>query len=377
MRSFFMLLAAQILYNMQAMNCRKEAEDTHLNHDFDGVESLVPNNLNREILYEGFISIESVVFISEMNQFDLGMLEMFIKKTVLAVKSILVENPDAFYLFSDNSGIANESRNVGIDEKLAEALNERNKYFEKDKSMIAKNLWLDKYNALKTRIAGKDLNIHYEDQNKEYLKMMERLTNAKYQDDGVSRAIRREMFEFYKEKVPMSVSRVLDSRISLSIGGPIFAPGILISLLRQLEVPNKSEMTNEIVAKLLAPTEELITRMQKKSFPERKALVLDFLQSCLMRKESIFRDKIDKAFEERTKILELYLKNDKSPQDKLKAFDKLQEKEICSLQFVFKNIEEEDLVLRLDKLVIEAYTGILESGQAYAKDTLYELFKEV
>ncbi|KAM0672374.1 hypothetical protein OCOL_000592 [Ordospora colligata] len=362
---------------MQAMNCRKEAEDTHLNHDFDGVESLVPNNLNREILYEGFISIESVVFISEMNQFDLGMLEMFIKKTVLAVKSILVENPDAFYLFSDNSGIANESRNVGIDEKLAEALNERNKYFEKDKSMIAKNLWLDKYNALKTRIAGKDLNIHYEDQNKEYLKMMERLTNAKYQDDGVSRAIRREMFEFYKEKVPMSVSRVLDSRISLSIGGPIFAPGILISLLRQLDVPNKSEMTNEIVAKLLAPTEELITRMQKKSFPERKALVLDFLQSCLMRKESIFRDKIDKAFEERTKILELYLKNDKSPQDKLKAFDKLQEKEICSLQFVFKNIEEEDLVLRLDKLVIEAYTGILESGQAYAKDTLYELFKEV
>jgi len=372
-------MAIQIACRIQAMHCGKEAEDSHLSHEFDGVESLVPNNLNREILYESFVSIESVVFISEMNQFDLGMLDMFIKRTVLAVKSILIEDPAAFYLFAEDAGtgLANGARSAGMNEKLAQALDERNKYFTKDKSMIARNLWLDKYNALKARITGKELDIHYEDQNKEYLKMMERLTNAKRQDDGVSRAIRREMFEFYKEKVPMSVSRVLDSRISLSIGGPIFSPNVLVSLLRQLDVPNKPEMTNEIVAKLLAPSEKLITMMQKKSFPERKALVLDFLQSCLMRRESIFRDRIDKAFEERTKILELYLKNDKSPEDKLKAFDKLQEKEICSLQFVFKNIEEEDLVLRLDKLVIEAYTGILESGQASAKDMLYELFKEV
>nr|AGE96047.1 hypothetical protein ECU01_1340 [Encephalitozoon cuniculi] len=328
-------------------------------------------NLNREILYEGFISIDSMVFISEMNQFSRELLEEFIRKTVFVAKELLFEDPSAFSRF--NSCL---EKSDYTEEKLRNALELRNQYFNSDKSMIGKELSMEKYKALISRTNGKLPRLHYEDKDEEYLRMMERLINSKHEDDGIHKAIRRETAEFYSDRAEIPKSLVLDSRISLSIGGSVFAPGILVDLIKKLNVPNISELINRMIPRLLAPSEELISRMHLKSFTEKKSLVVDFLYSCLERRDGPFKEKIDRAFEERTKILEVYLKGDPRAQQKLQVLDKLQEDEINKLIFVFRNVEEDGLVFRIDRPVVEAYISLLEDAQRPAKEALYNLFME-
>lgn len=331
----------------------------------------VPPNLNRELLYESFISMNSMVFISEMNQFGQDFLEDFIRRTVFVAKELLLEDPGNLYQFD------NYQEKVNYQEaRLKSALELRNQYFNSDRSMIARELSAEKYKALKSRVHGKLPSLYHEDEDEKYIRMMARLMSAKHEDDGIYRAIQREAAEFYGEKAKIPKSLVLDSNVSLSIGGSVFAPGILASLVKELNVPNISELIGMAVPKLLAPSEELVSKIHLKSFTERKSIILGFLQGCLERKDGPFKDKIDKAFEERTKILEVYLRGDQKAQEKLQILDRLQENEINKLLFVFRNIEERDLILRVDKPVIEAYINLLGHDQKSARESLYGLFSE-
>ncbi|AFN82462.1 hypothetical protein EROM_011180 [Encephalitozoon romaleae SJ-2008] len=329
----------------------------------------IPTNLNREILYESFISINSLVFICEMNQFTDELMEEFVKKTVFVAKELLVENPSAFNQFNNYL-----TKVDGVGRDLKDALELRNKYFNNDRSMIGRELSAQKYKELRSRANGRLPRLYYEDKDEEYLQMMKRLMSAKHGDDGIHKAINREMAEFYGEKTEISKTLVLDSRISLSIGGSIFAPGIFANLIRSLSIPNISEIINRAVPRLIAPCEDLISKMHLKSSTERRSLVLDFLYGCLKRKNGPFKEKIDKAFEERTKILDIYLKGDPKAQKKLQILDKFQEDEINKLLFVFKNIKDDDLALRIDRAVVEAYIDFLENNQVSAKENLYGLF---
>lgn len=330
--------------------------------------SAVPANLNREMLYESFMPINALVFISETTKLSRDTLVDFARKTVLAVKSLLLEDPECFSQF-DNY----QSKVRVDDERLQSALEARNKYLDADHSMIARGMVQDKYKLLKAR--GGLSRLYYEDEDQKYLEMLERLMHAKYESDGISRAVQREKTEFYGEKAYIPQSAVLDARVSLSLGGSIFMPGLLATVAKNLGLPNKEEQVGNALGKVLAPVEELLSRMHLKSFTEKKTLVLDFLQGCLRRKDGVFKEKIDRGFEERSKLLQIYFKNDPKAQSRLRELDRLQEEEINRLIAIFRNIREEDLVLRLDKPVVQAYSNLLGYGQRAAKDALYDLFR--
>lgn len=329
-----------------------------------------PTNLNREILYESFISIDSMVFVSEMNQFSSETLEDFIKKTVLVAKTLLLESPECFDQFSNY-----QDRVSSSDKRLRSALELRNKYFNADKSSIGRELTMEKYKALRSRVGAGPPGLYYEDEDRRYVQMMSRLMSAKYEDHGIYRAIARETGEFYGEKIKVPDSLALDSRVSLSIGGSIFVPGLLLALMKELNIPNKQGFISNALPRILGPSSELVSRMHLKSPTERRETILEFLQSCLRRKEGEFKAKIDEGFEERTKILETYLDGDPESQEKLRVLDRLQEEEINKLISVFRSVDEEDLVLRLDKSVTEAYGDLLNYGQKSARALLYDLFR--
>ncbi|ADM10990.1 uncharacterized protein Eint_011280 [Encephalitozoon intestinalis ATCC 50506] len=351
---------------------RDEAGRDKRSHDDPGNGQIsIPINLNREILYESFISVDSMVFIFEMNQFTEESLEEFIKKTVFTAEELLLENPSVFDKFNNYLEEVD-----GVEKKLKDALELRNKYFANDRSLIGRNLSAKKYKSLHSRTNGHLPRLYYENKDKEYLQMMKRLISAKYEEDGMYKAINREMAEFYGERTEIPKSFVLDSRVSLSIGGSIFSPGILADLFRRLSVPNVSEMINRTVPRLLAPVEDLVSKIHLKTSTEKRSQVLDFLYSCLERKDSPFKEKIDRAFEERTKILEIYLKGDPKARQKLQILDKLQEDEISKLIFVFRNIEDDDLSLRIDKPVVKTYIDLLENNQKSTKELLYSMFME-
>ncbi|AFM97748.1 hypothetical protein EHEL_011250 [Encephalitozoon hellem ATCC 50504] len=362
LRLFFNALVAHVSGDMASGHGDTSATDGGL---------AIPTNLNREILYESFISIDSLVFISEMNQFTSEYMEEFVKKTVLVAKELLVENSSAFNQFNNYLDKVD-----GVGKDLKDALELRNKYFNSDRSTIGKELSAEKYRELRSRTNGRIPKLYYEDKDEEYVQMMKRLMNAKHEDDGIHKAINREMAEFYGEKTKISKTLVLDSRISLSIGGSIFAPGVLVGVVKSLAVPNVSEVINRVVPRLVSPCEDLISKMHLKSSTERRSLVMDFLYGCLERRNGLFKEKIDKAFEERTKILDIYLKGDSKAQEKLRILDKFQEDEINKLISVFKNIRDEDLVLRIDRPVVDAYINLLKSNQKPAKEHLYDLFKK-
>lgn len=359
----------RLFFNALVAHVSRDKIDEYERTDVASKDAAAPTNLNREILYESFMSIDSLVFICEMNQFTNGLMEDFVKKTVFVAKDLLVENPSAFNQFNNYLPKVD-----GVGKGLKDALELRNKYFNNDRSMIGRELSAQKYKELRSRVNGRLPKLYYEDKDEEYLQMMKRLMSAKHEDDGIHKAINREMAEFYGEKAEISKTLMLDSRISLSIGGSIFAPGIFANLIRSLRAPNVSEIINRAVPRLIAPSEDLISKMHLKSSTERRSLVIDFLYGCLKRKNGLFKEKIDKAFEERTRILDIYLKGDPRAQKKLQILDKFQEDEINKLVFLFKNIKDDDLALRIDRPVVEAYIDLLENNQTSAKENLYGLF---
>jgi hypothetical protein len=337
----------------------------------DDVHVAIPDNPNKEILYESFIPVDAIIFISEMNSLSKGVYDDLINKTVMEAKDLLLSDPANFHAFDNYA-----TKVTGENKRLKGALELRNRYLNADKSLIARGLVMEEHKKLRGHIEETELGLKREDSDEKYRRMMDRLYGAKYADDGVYMAIQRERREFYRSRVNIAPDEAQDARISLSLGGPIFVPGLLAAVLRSLNIGNKTEMVTSALRDILAPVEELHLLLMHRSCTERKDLILSFLASCLHRRTDVFKEKIDRGYETRSKMLGLYLRNDGSAADKLKLLDELQEKEIKRLIVLYENMDDRHLFIRLNRAIIEAYARWLDDGQRESEKKLREFFKE-
>jgi hypothetical protein len=334
----------------------------------DNTYIAVPDNLNREVLYESFIPVDALIFILETSSLSRSAYEDLIRKTVIEVKGLLCADFANFHLL-DNYALKPETRN----RRLRAALETRNKYLENDKSLIAKGLVMEKYRQLAERVRNTEF-VPKRDSDERYSQMMERLYDVMYADDGIYVAIQREKREFYRDNADVMPKEALDARTSLSLGGSVFMPGLLAAVLKSLNVAGKAEMIARALGDILAPIEELHSLAMHKSCTERRDLILSFLNSCLYRRTDVFKEKIDRGYETRSRILGLYLRGADDVAGKLQLLDELQENEIRRLINLYENMREKDLYLRVDKAVVEAYSRWLDDGQRESERRLRKLF---
>ncbi|EEQ82835.1 hypothetical protein NCER_100410 [Vairimorpha ceranae BRL01] len=192
-------------------------------------------NLSREILYEGFISIDSVIFLVSTGIIKEKELDSFIQNTIFTAKKILLLRPGVwkfFNIFSTKIDI----ENITV-RKLIEM---RNKIFDLDKSQIALSLTRDKILELEKRAQNK-LVLMEDKKNKAYLHMIKALYKSRDGEDGLAVNLSKERFEFYRENVILSKEQIQEAKIFINLGGTIFSPALLLPLCRRLTIYKKKK----------------------------------------------------------------------------------------------------------------------------------------
>ncbi|KAK6089166.1 hypothetical protein P3W45_001854 [Vairimorpha bombi] len=314
-------------------------EDPHIVslYTVDDINIPAIKNLSREILYEGFIAIDSVIFLVETNIIREKDLEKFVKETVLSAKKLLLLRPDIRKYFD------NFSTNIDINNKyIKKLLQMRNKVFELDKSQIAMSITRDQIRQLENRI-NSELVLIEDNKENAYIRMIKALSDSRYGEDGLNVNLSKERFEFYRENVTLSKEQIIESKISLNLGGSIFGPSLLLNLIKRLTIQNKREIVKRSVSSFLEPLKILHENSINRSFMDKKKQIIEFLINCLEIRNGTYRQKVDEAFYNRSILIEHFIQENGAEDDLFKTLDELQEEEIKKLIYIFENMTEEQM----------------------------------
>ncbi|KAK6089514.1 hypothetical protein P3W45_001513 [Vairimorpha bombi] len=350
-------------------------EDPHIVslYTVDDINIPAIKNLSREILYEGFIAIDSVIFLVETNIIREKDLEKFVKETVLSAKKLLLLRPDIRKYFD------NFSTNIDINNKyIKKLLQMRNKVFELDKSQIAMSITRDQIRQLENRI-NSELVLIEDNKENAYIRMIKALSDSRYGEDGLNVNLSKERFEFYRENVTLSKEQIIESKISLNLGGSIFGPSLLLNLIKRLTIQNKREIVKRSVSSFLEPLKILHENSINRSFMDKKKQIIEFLINCLEIRNGTYRQKVDEAFYNRSILIEHFIQENGAEDDLFKTLDELQEEEIKKLIYIFENMTEEQMgsVIIHDRRLEEKYLNYLCDGQDSSKVKLFDLFRSI
>ncbi|EOB13496.1 hypothetical protein NBO_70g0004, partial [Nosema bombycis CQ1] len=225
--------------SMRLVEINKPQGKTVSMYTLDDIALPSVRNLSREILYEGFVSLDSILFLLETQILTSAELTNFLNETVLTAKKISLEDPYVFEYFT------NFSTKVDCkDKKIKNLIEKRNKIFEKDKSQIALILTKNKIESFKKRITT-NLLLYDDKKDDEYIRMVQDLANSRYGDDGVSVNLAKERFEFYRESVNLSQTQIDEAKISLNLGGSIFSPSLLAVMTKKITIADKRDVIKE------------------------------------------------------------------------------------------------------------------------------------
>ncbi|WUR02760.1 uncharacterized protein VNE69_02279 [Vairimorpha necatrix] len=327
-------------------------------------------NLSREILYESFIAIDSIVFLVSVGVIKEKELENFLQKTVLQAKKLLIIKPEVRKFFN------NFSNTVKLDNQyLKNMLNLRNKYFELDKSQIAQSITRDRILELDSRIQNK-LVLVEDNKDKSYIRMIQALCKSKDGEDGLAVNLLKERFEFYRENIDLSKSQIYESKISLNLGGAIFSPALLLNLCKKLTIYKKKDLVKKTISSFLESIKILHVNTINRSFMDKKKQIIEYLISCLELRQNIYREKIDEAFYHRSILIEHFIRENGNDKDLYKTLDKFQEEEIKKLIFIFENMNEDNMqrVILHESRILEYYLNYLCDYQESTKNKLLDLF---
>lgn len=329
-------------------------------------------NLSREILYEGFISIDSVIFLVSTGIIKEKELDSFIQNTIFTAKKILLLRPGVwkfFNIFSTKIDI----ENITV-RKLIEM---RNKIFDLDKSQIALSLTRDKILELEKRAQNK-LVLMEDKKNKAYLHMIKALYKSRDGEDGLAVNLSKERFEFYRENVILSKEQIQEAKIFINLGGAIFSPALLLPLCRRLTIYKKKEIVKKSISAFLEPLDILHETIVNRSFMDKKKQIIEYLISCLKMRNNNFRQKIDNAFYYRSILIEHFIRENGIDDELYKTLDAHQEKEIKKIIYIFENMDEYQIrhVIVHDRRILELYLNYLCDGQETTKNKLFNIFTD-
>lgn len=338
------------------------------------------------IFYESFVSLDSLLFIVEINGLDREATIDFVQKTVLVAKNYILAQIDKQSISDILRGFSTFNGTISTTNKsLQAAFSFRNKFFEEDSSQIAKTLFLTDRERMLLNIPKEmkmkiDKNFR-ERIDKKYITMISTLHAVLKENGNLVQSINRERKEFmkeFKEKKPITKEEILDLKICVNLGGSIFSPNILLSMLAEITIPSKNEYIEQKINVLLKPVLEMEFYTRHKTNVERKDEVLKFLKACLEGSDWIYKTLLDDAFHVRTSIMEFYLKNDRQEKilQKEKALDILQEKIIINLIERIDNLDEENFAnfLIISPEIIKDYVTFLQERQEKAERILVEKF---
>ncbi|KAF9761825.1 hypothetical protein NGRA_2401 [Nosema granulosis] len=331
------------------------------------------HNLGREVLYEGFVSLDTILFLLETKILTNSNLNSFLEDTVLKARRMLLKDASVFKYF------LNFSTKVDCkDKKIRTLLERRNSILDSDKSQIALVLTKERIQDLNKRLTT-DLLLFDDKKEKEYLRMVYDLSGSRYGDDGVSVNLSKERFEFYRENVALTVSQIEEAKISLNLGGSIFSPSLLAQLTKGITIPDKRDVLKKSLIAIFEPLHILKKNIVNRSFMDKKKEIIDFLINCLEIRTGQYRESVDNAFYHRSLLIGFYLKDNENGDEMYKILDRLQEEAIKKLIFVFENLKEKHLGVCLvdDPELIERYLNYLCDGQDSSKSKLLNFLKPV
>lgn len=368
--------------------------------------------LSEQLFFESIISIESFLFLIEINNMTEKDIEIFFKeiiepnfKTILSKKviddfmkekNVRKDNPindisTKKEILELLDGFMNFSQKLDVDGSLNLALKKRNTYFEKDASQIAKQLYIEQLRNLKEIISKLDqqnfnkvLTVkHIKNKNIKYQRMIKALRKAVIETENLTKAMIREKREFiqgFKEKEHFEENeKLFETKIAFNLGGSIFAPNIFMQLSKDILTEKKDELIEKVVKALLLPIEKLELFIRYKSNTEKKEEILKFLLSCLEKRNDKFFDLIDEAFKMRSTIINLYAVNNEKIDSKvfIDKIDRHQENYIKEMIKKIKKVKEDSLekFMVLNRDIISSYRKALWSGNKNSKTELQNLFK--
>lgn len=364
------------------------------------------------IFYESIISLESLLFLIEIDNMsekdidevfvdivDPSVRTMFSKKLIgdcvndnkmngsnpigeISTKREILDLLDVYMNFSQK---------IDTSSSLNEALKKRNSFFEKDKSQIAKHLYINKLRNLRdtvSKLEQKDLHEiidikHIKAKNDKYQRMVKALRKAIIETENLTKAVERERREFIRDfktrEYIQENNDLFEVKIAFNLGGSIFAPNIFMQLVKDILTEKKDDLIEKVVKAVLMPIEKLELFIRHKSNTEKKEEILKFLLACLEKRNNSFFDLIDEAFKMRSVIINLYVTSNENvhPKSFIDKIDKHQESYIKDMINKIKKAKEDSLekFLVLNRDIIATYKSALQIESKTSKVALLDLFR--
>ncbi|TBU08272.1 hypothetical protein CWI39_0204p0040 [Hamiltosporidium magnivora] len=375
--------------------------ETEIKDPVTNPDLIIPG-LREELLYETILNLNSFLFIIEINNMSDKYLEKIIETVIFIGRNKILNlkkhknnlKDELWKLFDIFS---NFSRKIDLskDSKLKKALEFRNYYFDRDKSQIAKSLFIEELHELKKNLqkysSDEILELievkDFDTKDFKYSKMIKALRRSIIETQNLSKSIQREKREFIQEFIesnaPISQynhKKLNEIRMEFNLGGSIFEPNLLFQICSDLILGEKEEVIVKAISKILKPIENLELYLRHKTNTERKEEILKFLYSCLKEQASKFRDEIDDAFRARSELMGKYLEKEteQSIIQKEKSIDKYQENFIQDMISRFSEINEAALTnfMVINKDIVHKYIRFLNTGSTKEKSSLIEHFSE-
>lgn len=266
----------------------------------------------------------------------------------------------------------------------------RNILFEKDKSQIAKKIYVKKLQNLKKsvqKLRNEELIDKLELDNPlkkdiKYKKMVSNLYKVVISKENFVKSLKREITEFiqsFEKNITMTDEDLRDLMMFVNLGGNFVDPRLLIYIVRELMIPNKKRFIEKIANSLLKPIDTLTMYTRYKNCSEKKDALKRFLCNSMKNTPSNLKNQMDEAFKSRSYLLEKYLKDD--PEDvrekKLKDLDNFQDKTTKKVYEKVKLLDSEkiDLFFIFNKDLLDAYVRFLLNGTKKDKASLIKFFE--
>ncbi len=257
---------------------------------------------------------------------------------------------------SDNNNNAikkNNTINNDYDIKAYEILGE---------NKIIKILYTNKENLFdKEKNVIKDFN-----RDKEYRRMIFRLKSAIEEKKNLSRILKEEKEEFYRNFVKYDKAEIFKAKIEISLGSYIISTSMLGYVFSKINIPDRDLKIREWMYKIMKNVENIELRIGTKSAIEKKFIIKNLLEDCLDKKN----EELNELFDLRSNIL---LKAFNS-EEKLKEINLKQEKHIKYLISIVENMKNEDWIIKYNKDIVEDFIKYLLTNLKQDKNKLLKHF---
>lgn len=344
------------------------------------------SELFEKVYYEGFLSLNSFLFLVEINNMSESTVKSILDQVVIPSRKYISERVRSSRVEDVLRTFRATASNISYRDRVLQALlRRRNRYFDGDDSQIARNLYLEDLERLMLELRKGNFqgigDVQADALDRKYTRMVLALRTAIVEGGNLAQSMKRERREFIKEfgeRPRVTMREVAELKALINIGGAIFEPGLLLQLVSKIVISDKPAFVEKNVLAILKPVEELEFFVRHKPNVEKKDNILAYLRACHTRQKWIHKDLLDDAFRARTEILEAYLKPER--EDKViykeRAFDRHHERFLIDLINRTENLKDElfERFLVINQDITSTYIKLLQTGKHSLARTLLKAF---